>query len=344
MGQYITTHEFYHVYTDEPHATRRKEILKKYPEIKQLMGHDWLMSVQVIISVIIQIIVAILLREASWLKLICFAYVIGGTINHTLSLALHELTHNLAFGHSRPMSNRILGFFANLPLGVPASITLKKYHLDHHRFQGDTIYDTDIPTRLEVFLFSSRIGKLIFLILMPLLYSFRPIFILPKAIHLLEIVNLIIAFMFNSLMFYFFGGKTLSYFLLSTALGLSLHPISGHFIAEHYVFQQGYETYSYYGPLNAITYNVGYHNEHHDFPYIPGRNLPKVRKIAAEYYDYLPSYTSWIKVLYDFVTNDNVGPWARMTRPTKIGHIQVPSQQEYEQQFQNTVNQPKKQD
>jgi sphingolipid delta-4 desaturase len=100
------------------------------------MGHDWRMSIQVFISVVIQIVVAILLRDASWLKLILFAYVIGGTINHTLSLALHELTHNLAFGHSRPMCNRLLGFFANLPLGVPASITLKKYHLDHHRYEN----------------------------------------------------------------------------------------------------------------------------------------------------------------------------------------------------------------
>lgn len=123
------------------------------------------------------------------------------------------------------------------------------------------MYDTDIPTRIEVFLFSSRLGKLLFLIFMPVFYCFRPIFVLPKPPHILEIINFIIAFSFDALIYYYFGGKSVSYFFLSTALGLSLHPISGHFIAEHYVFTEGYETYSYYGPLNAITYNVGYHNE-----------------------------------------------------------------------------------
>jgi sphingolipid delta-4 desaturase len=96
---------------------------------------------------------------------------------------------------------------------------------------------------------------------MPLLYGLRPMFIHPKPIHILEVVNLIIALGFDGIMLYFFGIKTASYFLISTLLGLSIHPISGHFIAEHYIFKEGYETYSYYGPLNAITYNVGYHNE-----------------------------------------------------------------------------------
>jgi hypothetical protein len=96
---------------------------------------------------------------------------------------------------------------------------------------------------------------------MPLLYSFRPMFIYPKPIQYLEVVNLALALTFDCSMYYFFGGKTLAYFILGTLMGLSLHPIAGHFIAEHYVFTEGHETYSYYGPLNAITYNVGYHNE-----------------------------------------------------------------------------------
>ena len=48
-------------------------------------------------------------------------------------------------------------------------------------------------------------------------------------------------------------------------------------------------------------------------------------------------FFSWTKVLYDFVMNDNVGPWARVVRQTKDGRVPVVSQQEYEKQMKNVV-------
>jgi sphingolipid delta-4 desaturase len=63
-----------------------------------------------------------------------------------------------------------------------------------------------------------------------------------------------------------------------------------------------------------ITFNVGYHNEHHDFPRIPGSRLPLLKKMAPEYYDNLPSYNSWTKVIWDYIMDPEVGPYSRMKR------------------------------
>lgn len=240
------------------------------------MGSDPGLKYKVMLVVSIQLIVAACVSSASWWTVLLLAYCLSGTLNHSLMLAIHEISHNLAFGHSRPMSNRILGFVANLPIGVPMSISFKKYHLDHHRYQGDEKMDVDIPAPFEASFFTNTFLKLIWVMLQPCLYTLRPLFINPKPLLFLDIVNLLLSVTFNYLIFYFFGVKSLCYLVVGSFLGTGLHPMSGHFISEHYMFVKGQETYSYYGPLNLLTFNVGYHNEHHDFPSIPGSRLPEV--------------------------------------------------------------------
>lgn len=248
----------------------------KYPEMKKLMGSDPKFKYIVVILVILQLVVCYTLRDHTWPTILIFAYILGGTVNHSLSLAIHEIAHNLAFGHNRPLANRLFGFFANLPIGLPVSISFKKYHLDHHRYQGDEKMDVDIPSDLETKLFNHTFHKFVWVLLQPWFYAIRPFFVNPKPLSMLEIVNLVIQISFDIILYKYLGFKALAYLIIGTFMATGLHPMAGHFISEHYMFVKGYETYSYYGPLNWLTWNVGYHNEHHDFPSIPGSRLPEV--------------------------------------------------------------------
>ncbi|XP_026483416.1 sphingolipid delta(4)-desaturase DES1 [Vanessa tameamea] len=314
MGAKVSRTDFEWVHTEEPHATRRKIILEKYPEIKKLYGYDPMFKWVVTGMVLTQFAMMPIVQHMNWPMLLIVAYCFGGVINHSLMLAIHEIAHNLAFGHNRPLHNRLFGFFANLPIGIPISISFRKYHLEHHKYQGDEVIDVDLPTLVEAKLFCTTGGKLLWIILQPFFYSIRPLVVRPKPPHPLELVNLIIQLFFDAIVVTIFGWKVLGYLIIGSLISMGVHPVAGHFISEHYMFRKGFETYSYYGPLNWITFNVGYHNEHHDFPAVPGSRLPEVKRIASEFYDDLPQHHSWSSVIYDFVMDPDIGPYARIKR------------------------------
>lgn len=42
--------------------------------------------------------------------------------------------------------------------------------------------------------------------------------------------------------------------------------------------------------------------------------LPQVRKIAPEYYTNLPAHESWVRVIWEFVFDPEIGPYSRVKR------------------------------
>jgi sphingolipid delta-4 desaturase len=302
--------------TDEPHATRRQLILAKHPEIAELFGTEPLTFWIAVGILILQMTMAYLMREAEWYILLPCAYVIGGTANHSLQLAVHELSHDLCWsGKYKDITNRLTAIMANLPTGFPSGQTFKGYHMDHHQYQGVDGVDVDIPHSIELDYVTNTVSKALWILLQPVCYALRPMLIKPKPFRFWEGLNCACQLAFDAAVIYFFGIRSFTYLVAGTLLGMGLHPAAGHFIAEHYEFIAGTETYSYYGSANYFNFNVGYHNEHHDFPKVPWSKLPKVREIAPEFYENLPSYTSYVtEVFLPYITDPEMGVWCRVKR------------------------------
>ncbi|KAI0727495.1 dihydroceramide delta-4-desaturase [Fomitopsis betulina] len=308
--------DFLWIMTEEPHRSRRMAIMKAHPEVTKLMGCEPLTKYVVVGVVAVQFITAFLLRYTHPLSpifMLC-VYVIGATANHNLFLAIHEITHNLAFKGIR--ANKALAVFANLPIGVPYSAAFKRYHLEHHKYLGEDGIDTDLPTHFELICLNNVLGKVFFATFQILFYALRPGFVRSQQLTQWHIWNLLTQITFDYVLIKTCGVRPFIYLLASSFFAGSLHPLAGHFIAEHYVWDGlTQETYSYYGVLNWFAYNVGYHNEHHDFPSVPWTRLPALRKLAPEFYDTIPSHPSWPMVIVNFIRDPEVGIFARVKRP-----------------------------
>lgn len=312
MGPF--THDYNHTEENDPHVQRCREIIKKYPQVKELMGRNPQSIWYIIGIVVFQVFIAYMVRDLAWYWVLLAAWCIGAFANHALFVMIHECTHNMVL-KSR-LGNLWAGILCDLPNAFPSSAGFRKYHLKHHAFQGHYELDADIPSIWEAKLIGTGfIGKTIWLLLFPVFQGLRP----PR---LKEIsfankwiwINLVSVIIFDVLVWMFIGPMALLYLAASFFFSIGLHPLGGRWIQEHYLVAPPQETYSYYGPLNKLAFNVGYHNEHHDFAYIPWNNLPKLRAIAPEYYDTLYYHTSWAKLTWKFLTDKELSLFSRSVR------------------------------
>jgi len=299
----------------EPHRNRIREILRQHPEVRQLIGTNPLTLVWTVALVSFQLALAALMPRFSWWLVWALAFSVGAFANHALFVVIHECAHKLVF--RRKLPNIMTAMFANLPLFVPGALSFQKYHLKHHAFQGVYELDADLPSRWEARLIGhSVLGKALWLMLYPIFQALRPIRI--KEVPLLDrwtTANLLIQVGFDVAVYLVLGPKALGYLALSLFFSIGLHPLGARWIQRHYVTTEGdQETFSYYGFLNSLTFNVGYHNEHHDFPSVPWNNLPRIRAIAPEAYRDLSFHRSWTRLLFRFLFDPTLSLWSRVIR------------------------------
>ncbi len=305
----------------EPHAARGREILRRHPTIRQLAGRNPWSALLVLLLVGLQTAAAGLLRDAPVVLVLLLAFAVGAFASHTLWVLIHECAHNLVF---RSASwNRLLAILANLPHLLPSAVSFQKYHLRHHAFQGVYELDADLPNRWEARLVGrTAVGKALWLLLFPVFQVTRPLRL--KEIRLFDgwvLANIAAQVGYDALVLLFLGPKALLFLGASFFFSVGLHPLGARWIQEHYLVNGEQETTSYYGVLNVPALNVGFHNEHHDFPSVPWNRLPSVRKSAPEAYDTLFHHRSWTRLLLRFLFDRNLSLWSRVVRAERGGVI-----------------------
>ena len=161
----------------------------------------------------------------------------------------------------------------------PGAMGFHTYHLRHHAHLGEYDGDTDLATHWEAKLVKNIWWrKAIWLALFPIFQILRTF----RMHHVNTwtnwmIINIVCVFAFDAVMWWAFGGMSVFYMFFSMMFALGLHPLGARWIQEHYTLDPEQETYSYYGPLNLLALNMGYHNEHHDFPAIPWNRLARTQ-------------------------------------------------------------------
>lgn len=299
------------------HVGRRREIIKKYPQVKEYFGPYLPSAGYIVLIVAFQIALSTIFVNSPWWVVLIAAYCIGAFANHSLYVMIHECTHNLVFKSA--LGNKVMGLICDIPLVLPSALGFRKYHMIHHKHLGEYSYDPDITSYTESRLVgNSAFMKALWLFLFSLSQAFRPMKVkFYRPLNRWTVINVVLQLALNAAIYLYIGPKALLYLGLSTLFALGLHPLGGRWIQEHYITKEGQETYSYYGPLNKLTFNMGYHNEHHDFMNIAWVHLPKLRKIAPDFYDTLKSYDSWTKVLMNFIFNPKMDSFSRIIHPDR---------------------------
>jgi len=316
------------------HYERKGLILEKHPEVRELMGTNPWTAVLFFCLLAIQIIFSCYLETAPLWQLLIISYTIGALLSAGMAIIGHDSAHGLVFASPRWL-NKLFACIAFTPCFMgPFANYWSVEHMYHHQVVVDKMnrYGPQqngflfklIVTLLfvhmlsVVFICTSTILTIItiFTIALKLIGLRKTFFIskfnlppyknFPQIIGKWFIVNQLISNSYFIAIYYFIGPYAVLYHYLSICWANSLHPLGMRQVQEHYLRRKDQPTNSVYGFFQLLVLNVGYHNEHHDFPNIPWNRLPKLRKLAPEFYDSLFYYKSYNEVLKNFLFDSGI--------------------------------------
>lgn len=146
---------------------------------------------------------------------------------------------------------------------------------------GDEVLDAEHPSELEAKLVPNHaVAKWLWFLVNPFFAAVRtPLLLVRKyewELSLEEVLNHVLVYAFDLYLIYTGRIELLLYLLFASLVAMQTHMFGFWGVSVHVEFFKYRENYSYYGWMNQLFMNFGYHQEHHDFPAVPARLLPKV--------------------------------------------------------------------
>ena len=303
------------------HIERSQQILKDHPEIKEYFGNYPLSVIPIVALVILQWSVAWLVKDLSWWMIGLSSLFVGQFILHSLAIFVHEAAHNLVF--KGKFGSALTLFLIDLgSLSFGKSLTYVCRHgKSHHRYLNDYQRDYEwwdkkqshflnfnthwrlAQALIHLFPGGVAITDLVLDKMIPA--EPRQIKTAHKPVYL-NILLISTSLLLYALAWYFISWQASLYLFWSLTLMVSNWGVTfkGQSIAEHHIYQEG-KTYSTYQWTNIPFFNTGYHDEHHTFANVAWIHLPKIKKIAPEYftndnpYSYSHLWWLWAKSIFE---------------------------------------------
>jgi sphingolipid delta-4 desaturase len=293
---FVLTHQ------PDPHITRRKDMLRTYPQIRSLFGPNPWSLLLIVALVCLQLGLASLAQRAPWWQALLLAWLVGAYVAASLFAMIHDASHFLIVRGRA--GNYLAACCANLPLVMWSAVPFFRYHLWHHRALGDYGRDVGVPTETEaLWVGNCAWRKAVWLALFSVFQALRTHkFPTSKAYWSRWMaLNAAIQVATDILILRLLGWYALLYLGLSIFFALGFHPLGTRVVQEHFVLVDGQETNNFVGWANLFECNFGYHVEHHDFPSIPWSRLPRLRRIAPEFYAGQAGFPSRLQLMIRFI-------------------------------------------